>query len=320
MKFLFLLYTLFCSTLLAAEVSITTKADKTSLSINEQLAVEVSLSYPATTPPELFAFFYDLLKQPQESFKVVSFSLDKPIIDSESVSQSLHFLLEPGHTGRLIFAPGVINFSGNTYLVPPLKVECKSVALSTPPLAPLLPLYSERRIYLSPTNRLFIMSEKAQEMAKEKNIEAYQSYRSAWDGLAYAMVSIAFGGLFVWAIVYYELIERAKKPLKIAQTPLQLVIRELQDPNLAPSVRWQRLAHAFRVVLGAKTAQNVQTLSLIELAEYVESSSAFTASEKKELIPSIHILGDICYAARPATDEEWQKMRAGFFKVAAVAG
>lgn len=305
--FYFLLF--FFIAALEADVVITTTANTSSLLINQQLVVDVTLVYPKNTPPELFSFLYDLQNSPKTAFEVVSVAVDKPVSDGTATKQVLHITLAPSRTGELIFAPGSIAFASGDYVVPAIGITCGSTELSTLPMAGLLPLYPERRIDLSASNRLAMIDEKVLQKARLQNSQAVARYHLAWDSLAYVIGAVGFGVLILWFIVYYELIDRAKRPKKLVETPLQVLVREVQDKNLARDVRWQKLSCALREALGAKEAQNLHNLGLFELADYVSASSKLSEAEKKLLLPAINTLGGICYAAKPATDEEFDQMR-----------
>lgn len=293
---------------LQADISVATRSDSSSVQINQQLVVTVSISYPEATPPELFSFLYSLENSPKSSFEIVSVVVDKPISDGARVRQELHISLMPTHTGTLIFAPGTISFANSDYLVPAISVTCSSTELSSLPLAGFLPLYPERKITLSASNRLALMDKKVLQEARKQNSQAIYRYHLAWDSLAYFMGAVALGVLILWAIVYYELIERAKRPVKVVEPPLQILVREVQDKNLPRDIRWQKLSNALREALGAKEAQNLHNLGLFELADYVSASSRLTEAEKNLLLPAINTLGAICYAAKPATDEEFNQI------------
>lgn len=309
MRWFFLLI-LFCVRSLSADVSITTRANKSSLFINEQLIVDVAITYPKNMPPELFSFVYNLENSPDTAFNVVSVSIAKPQVSQAAATQTLQVTLAPRHTGSLVFAPGIITFGQQSYVVPPVGIECTSTELSTLPLAQLLPLYPERRIDLNAQNRLALFNDKVLQQAKMQNQQATAKYRLAWDSLAYSMGAVAIGALLLWVIVYYELLERARRPVKVKETPLQLLIRQVNDATLPIDVRWQKLADALREALGAKMAKNLQHLGLFELADYVSTNSTLSEEDKSLLLPAINTLGAICYAAKPSSDTEFNQLRA----------
>ncbi|MCE5294205.1 MAG: hypothetical protein LLF94_06280, partial [Chlamydiales bacterium] len=231
------LFFLFFISSLKADVTIHTTGDKETLLINQTLAATVTLTYTQNEAPELFSFMYNLTKQPETSFRIVSSKIDPVKVTGNSRLQAIHFVLAPTRTGTLIFAPGIITFTQQHYLVPALKIDCESVGLSSLPLAGLLPLYPERRIDLSAANFMMIMNEKALQNAKLQNKETYQKYRLAWDTLALGILAVAFGLLLLWCIVYYELLARALKPLLVTETHMQKLLKELKKSDeIRPSL------------------------------------------------------------------------------------
>ena len=222
------LFFLFFISALKADVAIRTTGDRETLSINQTLTATISITYTQDEPPELFAFMYNLLKQPDTSFRIVTYTVDPVKVMSNLRTQAINFVLAPTRTGILIFAPGIIAFGHQNYLVPALKINCESVGLSSLPIAGLLPLYPERRIELSAANFMMIMNEKALQNASLKNKESYQKYRLAWDTLAIGILASTFALLLLWCIVYYELLSRALQPSLTVDTPLQKLLKELQ--------------------------------------------------------------------------------------------
>ncbi|MBS0635689.1 MAG: hypothetical protein JSR37_09525 [Verrucomicrobia bacterium] len=269
---------------------IETKADRTVLTTNQELHVDIEFS----RPPELFPLIYSIFQSPASSFQVASYDVINP--------KHLRFTLQPMHTGELIFAPGVASIDGERWLIPAISVECVSSGLTNLAVPQLSPLYPERRIDLNPLNRLYLLNQERLQNAQQENKKAYRNFRLAWNGLAYGIGALAFGLLAVWAIVYYELLARAKKPKTVPQTELEKLVAQVKDDTLPESVRWQKLAALVREALGART------LSLEELEEHVAISRTLTSNEKKILVPAIQTLGAISYAGRPASEEEWRTL------------
>ncbi len=300
---------LFFLSSMQADVVIDTKLDKTSLSIDQTLAVDIHLSYPNATPPELFSFFYELMKEPLADWKIISFSVSKPVLSNDATSLSLHFSLSPMHTGALIFAPGIISFANKNYLVPAVTADCISTIISSLPLGSLLPLYPERRIELNSANRLALMDEKVLEKAKFDNQLVSERYKIAWDALVWVIATLAFSLLILWAIFYYRLFEQTLGPVTIVQTPLEQLVQQLELPSKIPD-GWEKIAKLVREALSVKESRDFQNWGLFELADFVASSEKIPVREKNFLLPYIKKLGDICYAGKRASEQEYQEMKA----------
>ncbi len=272
---------------LSAEVEV--RPDKTSLTINQKLGVTLFFHEPI----DLFPFLYELEQKPHSSFQLVDYS----IVDSKTV----HLTLAPMHTGTLIFAPGVVTTEGKHLLIPAFSVECTKVASQNLPFAGLLPLYPERRIELNQQNRLMLIDKKVLEEARRENEHSFKAYSMAWNGLAIFFVAIALGVVLVWVIIYYDLLDKARRPPPIKETRLQALIRELEDPEKAG---WQTLANATREALQVKLDRDFTHMSLVEVSESVANENRLSYSDKELLIPFINSLGAICYAGRKASQND----------------
>jgi hypothetical protein len=292
-------------TCLHADISIQTISAKKSITIDQQLDVVVSLKYPENTPPRLFSFFYNLLQNPEASFKVTSFSVGKPVTDNGTSELALSLILAPQHTGDLYFTPGLIQFGNQSYLVPGLKIDCVSALISNLPLGSLLPLYPERRIDLSPANRMALVNKGVLEKAKMDNEISFAKYKKAWNSLAWAILFSAVVALILWAVVYCKFLERSLHA-RADITPMQRVLLELNDPKHAG---WPKLAEVLRVALGVKEKRDFQGVGLFELEGYVALSVVLTPAEKNALVPFIEHLGAITYAGKKATEQEYADMK-----------
>src|SRR5262249_45495808 len=138
----------------------------------------------------------------------------------------MSFTLTPKKTGRSIFAPGFLSFSpeGPNILLPASSVECVSTGISSLMIAQCLPLYPESRISLSPGNRMSFLNPELLERVQQNNRAAYQEYLAAWDMLAGVLIIVALSMLFIWALVQYELVRRAKVWLKPKEDPLKMLL------------------------------------------------------------------------------------------------
>ncbi len=298
MRILALLLTLI-TTSLYADISISTKADKSSLALDSTLDVVISLSYPQEAAPDTSTFLSNVSAASNHSFQIVSSSV---------TANAIHFTLAPKHTGTLIFAPGIISFASSDYLVPPVAVVCEKIAPLHLPLAHLLPLYPEKRIDLSPQNRLALISKQLQELLKKQNESSYNRFSIAWNSLAYLAAIIAVSCLCIWAIIYYEVLEMAKRPKPAKESPLQKTIKSLQNPSLSQSDRWKALIELVRVALETKENRPFHQTGLYELADYVAASPTLSESDKKLLIPSIQTLAPISYAGKTAPETTYQEL------------
>ena len=284
---------------LFADVAIDVQYDKKPITIDEKLVLNVTLSYPPETPPNLFPFMYRLLNKNVASFKLVNFD----VVDAK------HFrlVLEPTHTGSLIFAPGPISFGHKRYLFPPIAIECLPASISTLPLARLLPLYPEKRIDLSIKNRTAMISEAAMQRIQAENQKAYNKMTFARSALAITVTALAFSMLMLWLVIYYEVSWRMLRLQRPKLSPLQSALKQLKASSKA--FQWQALAYIIREALGKKEAKNFHQKSLFELADYVEISASFKDREKKELLPLLNLLGAISYAGQKVDEDEWMRMR-----------
>jgi len=275
---------------LKAEIEV--RPDKKTVKVNQRLGVTIFFSEPAG----IFPFLSELKNQPQSSFAIV----DSRIVDDKT----LHITLEPLHTGTLIFAPGTVRVGQKTYLVPALSIECTPVGASLP-FAGLLPLYPEKRIDLSLQNRLMLLDKKVLDAARKDNETAFSKYSLAWNSLGLFFGALAVGALFVWFIIYYHLLDRAKRPPPVLETAQERLVKE---PG------WQTLINALREALTVRLDRDFYQMSLVEAADTVAKEEALSAKDKELLVPFIQRLGAISYAGQAATSSDLHTMINKFLK------
>ncbi len=273
------------------DVSIDTQVDKSTLTISEKAEVAITLSYPQSSPPDIFAFLYTLMHDPPPHFQLVDTKVDQ---------NKIHITLQPLSTGKLIFAPGVIHFGSMPYIVPPVVIDCKTIGVTSLPMAGLLPLYPERRIELTPANRVRIMNDEVLKKALHENQESFGRYRFSWDVLAFILGVVSFGSIALWGVSYYELVERLKRPQPAPELPIDKAQRMLED---ASPLSWQRIVDALRLALGER-----DTKGAFELRECVQTNAQLTEEDKTTLSTILTTLGGILYAAKPASIQEWNKL------------
>lgn len=262
------------SSLLSANISIEVKQDKEKLFIDEILTVEIILHYPPETPPELFSFLYGINNAPPDFFEVVSSSVDDK-------KQKCTFKLQPTNIGPLYFTPGVIVFGNQAILVPGISVECLSTEISSLPFAGMLPLYPEKRINLSPANRVKLATPERLLRERERNLSSFDRYKTAWDAVAILLVSIPSFLLLLWALVHYELLQRELRPHPHPPLPQDVLWKEIRSNTLPLKERFHKLMELIRLTMGLP--------------------------EQQALLGNITTIEAVCYAGHIPTEEEWQQ-------------
>lgn len=280
-------------------VTIDVAQDKQVLLIDETLTVRYTIHFPGEKPPQLFSFLYALNHNPMSDFQLLSSKVDQ--IDSATLA--LSFTLAPLTTGELIFAPGVLPFADESYLVPAVRVEALTTGLSMLPIARMLPLYPERRIELSPEMRLKLMSQDVLEKAEGQIVTSFEQHDKAWNMLLVALIGIPCSLLFMWGLIYYELLQRRLRPLAKEPSKLEQLMDAVGSPN------WQKLSELLKEVLGSIGSENYHILDYREIHQKVATSSRFSNQEQHDLLQLLQTLTLNAYAAKPESDEEWHKAR-----------
>lgn len=292
--FLFFLLILPCHA-----VTIDVSQDKQTLLIDETLTVNYKIRYPESDSPQLFSFLYALQHTPMSDFQLLSSKVEQ--IDPTTLA--LSFTLAPLTTGELVFAPGMLSFADSAYLMPAVKAEGLTTGLSMLPIARMLPLYPERRIELSPEMRLKLMSQEVLEKAQGQLVSSFEQHDKAWNMLLVALIGIPCSLLFMWGLIYYELLQRTLRPQPKEPSKLEKLMDAVSEPN------WQKLSELLKEVLGSIEGENYHILDYREIYQKVKTSSRFSSEEQQDLLQLLQTLTLNAYAAKPEGDEEWQKAR-----------
>jgi len=279
-----------------SSISIDVRQDKEALLLDETLTVNYTLHYSDTAPPNLFSFLYNLNEAPLSTFEIVSSSVNQP----NSTTTELTFTLAPLSTGELLFAPGVLRFGNVDYLLPPVKAQGLSAGLAALPIARSLPLYPERRIELNPEMRLKLMSQEVLQKAQEELVISYESHYQAWALVLLALIGMPFTLLFLWGLIYFELLQRGLRPKPKKPTQLQRLLAEVAEPN------WQKLSQLLKEGLSTIEGGDMRFLDLVEIRLKVAESLKFTPDVRDELLRFLDELEVNCYTPKELSKEEWQ--------------
>jgi hypothetical protein len=289
---------------LIAGISTHKSAEK--IYIDQPVSYDITVDCPPGAQPDLAAF-----KASLQTLAMPTMTLDayNPTYDKASNTVKLHFELSPKRIGRVIFAPGFLSFSprAGQVLLPAMEVETVATALQGPPFVFPIPLYPEKKISLSPETRARLF---APELLKQKRLEArfeFHEYEKAWNLLIGALVAASVSILLFWALVQYELFQRAKRWFMPKHDPLQGYLKVVYDNALLPKERWRNLGYVLKYKLSKREGRDMSNASINELIALIEQSEKLQPQEKKKSLELLKRIEEVCYGGQNASDDEWNK-------------
>lgn len=288
---------------LALLPTIAVQQDTDTLTIDQQLHVTISGQYPPTYQPDFHAFF--------QSIDEKDFILKDKQITSKEGMFSIACTLQPTATGKLTWAPGILDLHTKKHyisiLVSPIQVVCIPSILASVPYADLLPLYPSQAIPISGTNEIASFDNHERlAIEQQRNQRIFSRHQKAWVTFAILLLACTALPIVLWALIQYDIL--TKKGLAITpQEEFAKVYKIANDAALPLSQRWGLLAYLIRLALGVLHDRDLKAKDSDELLAVVAESNALNARDKGTVCTAIQRLVTIEFANIPSSEEEWQQ-------------
>lgn len=249
-------------------LSITIHQSTDTLYMDGQVSCEISIDHPGTRP-DLTEFVDQVKKRELSSFSIASVE-SKP----GDKTSTLSFVLFPTRLGECIFAPGVLSFSqtGDRVLLPAMQATCLASGLHALTPASLLPLYPEKKIALSPENRLRLLSRDVLKKSQDEIQSRLEAFSDGWSFVVIALIAVALSCIGLWVLVECELKGRARRWFLPTKDPSSDLLFRVHDEQSSMDDRLEALCALFKLRISQKIGMPCSFYAFEELGALIETT------------------------------------------------
>lgn len=265
--------------LLLLSITVQLHQSTDTLYMDGQVACEISIDHPGTRP-DLTEFVDQVKKRELSSFSLASVE-SKP----GDKTSTLSFVLFPTRLGECIFAPGVLSFpqTGDRVLLPAMQATCLASGLHALTPASLLPLYPEKKIALSPENRLRLLSRDVLKKSQDEIQSRLEAFSDGWSLVVIVLIAAALSCIGFWILVQCELKGRARRWFLPTKDPSSDLLSTVHNEQSLMEDRLEALCALFRLRFSQKIGMPCSFYTFEELGALVEA----TALPEKESLAAL---------------------------------
>jgi hypothetical protein len=289
-------------------IAIQVTKDKEIITLEDELTVTIECSYPAIYSFNTFPLMLHLANYEFRDFEVLTYAINNP----QTSPTQIVLEIKPRISGELLFTPGIASFSQadgalSEYLVPAIAIECKAPNAKLE-IDPLLPLYPESAITISPQNRQKVFEDIAfLENEKLRNNRLSLEHASAWSYLITILLGLGIAALLFWVIFEIEYL-RTKIVLPKPKRNFKQELIELSKSSDTLQLRWQKLSLLVREALSEKENKFLTSRTTPELLQKLAESTLLDDREKAFLNSLFRRLEAIEFANEKSSDNEFKSV------------
>ena len=195
-NFFLILFIFFVPHISAEDFHTSISKDKTSLKPYEELHITMEVDHPEEYQASIVPFIAGMNS---DFFYLVSYT-----VQNEPTKLTLSLTMLPERLGSLILAPPILFFSSKSekkgVLFDAFEINCEG-NFEIVQTAPLLPLYPEKRITLSPEEKSKLFTSETIKKEFQQSLQDVQKRTVAWTSVVLSFLVVGFSLAFFAAIV-----------------------------------------------------------------------------------------------------------------------